>query len=419
MDKTNSDIEKKLLVICDMFTPPAFLPRVRFFCDYLQQHGWNIDILTETPRTQTILPYNIYSLTFCQHNRIGGNVEWAMKTIISLFCDIKSRQFVKYANKSLNLKHYKAILCSTFFTFPLPVAAQLAKQWQIPWIADLRDIAEQAPRYTYLEHQPKGWFGNIMMQRYTQTNIKRRNNALEQANSIITISPWHTEFLKKFNSNTHTIFNGYDANIFKNDRQATNQFVICYTGKYYGKPLQDITDLLTTLYELVFLQKQISEQKILFKWFSDDASKQRLLKTIDQQHYSELLKIIAFSPLIPHEKIAETLNTSSIALIASNTATNNGNHGIMTTKFYEALGCECPVLCVKSDNECLADAIKKTNIGIAAENVADCKQFILNKYNEWETNKFTMVNVNKVEQQKYTRQHQAKQLYNILSTLTN
>jgi hypothetical protein len=77
----------------------------------------------------------------------------------------------------------------------------------------------------------------------------------------------------------------------------------------------------------------------------------------------------------------------------------------MTTKFFEALGVEKPILCVRSDENCLAQTIKETECGLAATNVEDIKEFILYYYNQWQKQGYTHVNVKNKEQ--FSRQNQA------------
>ena len=77
----------------------------------------------------------------------------------------------------------------------------------------------------------------------------------------------------------------------------------------------------------------------------------------------------------------------------------------MTTKFFEALGVEKPVLCVRSDESCLAQVINETECGLAATSVEEVKDFILYHYNQWQQNGYTRINVKNKEL--FTRQNQA------------
>lgn len=395
---------KRLLVICDMFTPPAFLPRVRFFCDYLLQQGWQLDILTETPRESVELPYNIYSVSFSH----GKRWEWRVKSLLNLFYDFKSQSIV-HESKRLN-RHYDAVFCSTFFSFPLPAAAKIARKQRIPLIVDLRDIPEQAPRFTYLEHRPNGLLGRCAMELYTRCNIRRRNKALKQADVVTTVSPWHKEFLKRWNPQTQLIYNGYNAELFVPSRPKTETFTISYTGRFYGLPLQDPTLFFESLSQLL-KEGKIDAEKVSLQWYMDEQST-RLIQGF--MHEETLNVISSFHSLIPHMEIPAILNQSALSLVFSNRAQENGNHGIMTTKFFEALGSECPVLCVQSDEECLAQTISETRSGCAASNLDTCQAFLLERYQEWLCNGMTHANTPADIKTIYSRQYQAARLEQLL-----
>ena len=69
--------------------------------------------------------------------------------------------------------------------------------------------------------------------------------------------------------------------------------------------------------------------------------------------------------------------------------TSEHTHGMLTTKFYEALGCEKPVLCVPSDKGALAELIEYTHAGLATDDEEAIKTFILDRYHEWQAQGYT------------------------------
>ena len=88
----------------------------------------------------------------------------------------------------------------------------------------------------------------------------------------------------------------------------------------------------------------------------------------------------------------------------------------MTTKFYEALGCEKPVLCTPSDKGILADTIQFTNAGLASSDMKEIKAFILDKYAEWKHQGFTRQAVSNKDQ--FNRYIQAQEFENLLRHIT-
>ena len=85
----------------------------------------------------------------------------------------------------------------------------------------------------------------------------------------------------------------------------------------------------------------------------------------------------------------------------------------MTTKFFEALGVEKPILCVRSDEGCLAQVINETQSGLAATSVEEIKEFISTYYAQWEKQGYTRIDIK--DKEKFTRQNQALQFEQIFN----
>ena len=89
--------------------------------------------------------------------------------------------------------------------------------------------------------------------------------------------------------------------------------------------------------------------------------------------------------------------------------TSEHTHGMLTTKFYEALGCEKPILCVPSDQGALADLMAYTHAGIATDDIDAIRQFILARYQEWQDKGFTRQDTR--HRDEFARQAQYDQFY--------
>ena len=95
--------------------------------------------------------------------------------------------------------------------------------------------------------------------------------------------------------------------------------------------------------------------------------------------------------------------------------TNEKTHGMLTTKFYEALGCGKPVLCVPSDKGALAELISYTHAGVATDDDEAIRSFISDRYREWQDNGFTAQPV--LHREQFSRETQCNQLETIINTL--
>lgn len=188
------------------------------------------------------------------------------------------------------------------------------------------------------------------------------------------------DFLHQFNKNVHLIYNGFDPVQFYTKDVVSDSFLITYIGKIYE--FQDISLVEQAIRELNLPDVQLN------------------LHTPDHN-------------TIPITSVGTELRKSSMAVVL----TNPSAKGMMTTKFFEALGCEKPVLCVPSDEGCLAQTIKNTNAGIATSDIEEIKAFILEKYREWKTNGFTHQAV--INKEQFSRQHQAEQFEQLFLELIN
>ena len=392
-------MQRKLLIVCDAF-PPDFAPRVGYLCKFLDT-DYDITVVTEETGHNS-WPVSFERQNFCIH-------KFALTSANPLICNFqaigdylfsrKDRKLYKQAVKVLNDSRFDMVLCTSYYIFPLLCGKKLAQHFNIPFCIDLRDIKEQEAKPIGL-HRIRHFF------RLQWLNIWRRNRILKSAQSVTTISPWHVETLSKFHNNVHLVYNGYDDEDFRYKETKTDYFTITYTGRLLDLSLRNPILLFDALRDLC--KNDEFAKALRIKWFVDNASMKQIGGLTAEYG---LTSVTEMHPTISAKEMPEVLNNSSIALVLTNLSTPNGPHGIMTTKFFEALGCERPILCVSSDESCLAAAIAETNAGLAGRNVEEVKDFIMSKFCEWQQNRFTHQNVRLKEQ--FTRQTQAVQFKEI------
>ena len=395
-------IKPRILIIADGFGAPSYNPRLRSLCDNLYTQGYPLTVVVEHI---TDLPfehdYPIHELRLYT----GSKVDWMVKNIWGLLTDWKNRRFSTLVEQQFGAEPFDIVLCTTFHTCPLRAAIDFGKRHHIPVITDIRDLAEQAPgnQINYLAHQSRGL--KMFVSIYQRINIRRRNKQLAQANCITTISPWHVEFLKHINQNTNLIYNGYDANFYTPKDVITENFIISYCGKFFGKPIQDATLLFEALAEL-------KELPFLLVIHTNPEGQLKFRDLAEQ--YGVKAEINGY---IPQSEVLKLYRQSSILLVLTNKASTQNVHGMMTTKFFEALGVEKPVLCVRSDEECLAQVIHETNAGIATASADEVLTFIRDQYHIWQAKGCTRQPVHNKEQ--FSRQYQARQFEELIDNTIN
>lgn len=366
----------KILVLTDPYGPPSFAPRIRYFCDYWCKNGHDVYVITERfhpiafPHTYPIKEISLY------RNRM----DWFFKSVWSLLTDWKNRYFSRKAKKEVKDLSFDLVFCTTFSTFPLRAALEIAHEKHLPLHVDIRDLDEQVPDAQYQHHRQ--WWARPFRNLYKQINICRRNHVLRQATSITTISPWHVDFLHAQNSNVHLLYNGFDPEQFYFAPVHNKEFLISYIG---------------TIYEFQHPEALFS----MIRQLQDELPQLRLnLHTPD--HHP-----------IAITAVGDEIRKSSIMIVLTSPTAN----GMMTTKFFEALGCEKPVICYPSDHGLLAQTIENVNAGIATDEIEAIRTFIIDKYREWERNGYTRQPVKQEIKQRFSRQYQAEQMEKIFKQL--
>ena len=238
-----------------------------------------------------------------------------------------------------------------------------------------------------------------------------RNRVLKYANAVTSVSPWHKHLLAQYNEHTHLIYNGYDEQLFVAKDVKSEVFQITYMGKLYSTKLRDPRLLFAALRELLS-EGQIDQEDLRVLFHVDEAGKGQLQELAQEYEINSVVDIQGY---IPRAQILDVMHLSSILLVLTTKSTAEGTHGIMGTKFFENMGVEKPVLCVRSDEECLAQVITETQAGLAATEVEQVKSFVMEKYQEWKQNGYTRQKVKNKEQ--FTRQYQAEQFVELFSSL--
>ncbi len=299
----------------------------------------------------------------------------------------------------LQKQRFDVILCSTSgLITPLGVAKRLSDKFNIPWIADLRDIMEQYNKDDI-----------TLRERIAMPRIRlRRNFLLRKAAAVISVSPWHVDLLGKINSNAYLIYNGYDPDLFKFEQpRVTSKFTMCHPGGINHH--RDVSLLFTALARLIE-DKIINPNRFQISIYSDKNT-QEYVMTRAKLHGIQYL--VNFNDYVSATAIPDILHNSSILLSLAEKATQNDPKGIMTTKFFEYLGTGRPILLTKSDESYLEQTLLEANAGIAARSVSDAYNFIKDKYLEWQAHGYTTGTTDQRVIKKYSRAEQAKQFVSI------
>ena len=396
--------------------PPAFAPRMGYICKYLLHYGCEVNIVTESiPDTMYQFLSKDREVEYVDFHPKKTRVEWFSVFLKDLLYGYKDKKMVQAAEKLLQKKTYDGILCSTYRTFPLPAALHLAQKYNLPFIADCRDIVEQYPGGEFISSSfhftPT--IDQMIIKYFKHHLLKERNRALLKADAVTTVSSWHVEVLKAINPHTHLIFNGFDPALFYPKTISSETFNLTYAGRILSLKIRNPRMLLEAL-RILIDQKKIDPQITRVQWYMDEASN-ALIRPI--AHELKLENQMVYNGFIEADQIPQAYHKSAILLQIANKMGTKGPKGIMTTKLFESFAVEKPVLCIPSDENCLETTIKEAKAGIAARTVAEATSFILEQYQTWQEKGYTTQLPNKPFVQKFSRAYQAQQFMNLFTEI--
>jgi glycosyltransferase involved in cell wall biosynthesis len=239
--------------------------------------------------------------------------------------------------------------------------------------------------------------------------LRKRDFSLQKANSVVTISPWHVEQLKKNSSNVNLIYNGYCPEyFFPRKSKPQNTFKVTYTGLIVSTAYRDPTLLFLAVKKLA--ENGHIDNRFRIQFYTP---KNRRMPLLENPSFEAIKNYVDFFEYVDTSEVPELLADSSILLLLTNKFKDDGPKGIMTTKYFEYLAMERPILCVRSDENLLEMSIKEANAGVAARTIEETYDFLLEKWNEWIEKGRTSVEPNREYTRQFSRKLQAKEFVDI------
>jgi glycosyltransferase involved in cell wall biosynthesis len=207
------------------------------------------------------------------------------------------------------------------------IAAQISKQFSIPWLADFRDLWTDIDYFDKLTLTP--------MARRLHQRLERR--ILTQAHGVITVSPLMQKMLEGIcHRKVHLITNGFDEENFSYARPATDaQFTIVHMGMLGGaRDHRIFWQALATL----------AEQDNVFH----RALEIRLYGKVDAailQAIPPLLKANTFlEPYVPHAVVPSILQRAQVLYLPTHDCAIGA--GMLPGKLFEYLAAHRPIISI-------------------------------------------------------------------------
>jgi len=403
---------KNVLIITDLF-PPSFAPRMGYLSKYLGDHSWKGTAIAPLYESEQkvfgflsgyINTKRIVISKKDEQKKYKRNI--IQKALSLFFPDLEStwrlnREMMQQCKELIRKEQVDLILCSTYRLFPLNIACKIAKLYDLPWIADLRDIYEQ---------YPVKW--SFLMELYKKSGIRRRNNLLRKTNAITVVSKRHSELLSRYKLQAQVIYNGFDSDLFQPSTfHQLEKFKIVYTGMIFsksgvGRDPSPFFSAIQNLHE----NGKISPQNCRIQFYTNSKS-QEIVNHSAKKH--GVLDFIDCFEYVSSVDVPKILDDASILLLLL----QGRNTGIMTTKFFEYLGVGRPVLCVWTDDGEIMEIMNHSNAGLAAKTEEEIEQFVIMKYDEWMDTGYTNLSIEWDFIKQFSRKVQAKQFVDLFDSV--
>lgn len=396
--------ELKKILIISYFFPPANIAgifRVYSWAKYLNKFGWYPVIVTRTFNPNQVdvtdvvennqqsyeknecyevyrLPYerSLRDLLFAKSNKVNN---WFGKllTLWEIFSSGFTNKWVPYKNLYefadqllLEDKSYKAVLVSGRPFLLFKFAYLLGKRHNIPWVVDYRD--------EWNTHQ---WVTEETWRRKIINTFENRREKqwVKEAALVTTCSEEWSSRIGNFtkNKNVSVVYNGYDEDDFKNvaPLPKDERFVIVHSGTLYATQNVNIFNQGLKLFSKKFPNVDIVVQFPGLTYSLDQS--ERVKKTFS---WLKPGNVIIYDR-IPKNQLLSLMTSANLLIMFGVEYGIRGHH---SSKIFEYLRCNVPILLSPSDCDVMEDLIKETNtglIGYSVKNVADLLEKIyFNKY---------------------------------------
>lgn len=224
---------KKVLIISYYYPPMPAVGglRAQGLAKYLPQFGWQATIVHGALEASGTIVHKLFRINPNQNllaqaeelkKKLGGlPIDRLLKLYAELFAypDTAAKWGKKVIYERLN--GFDAIISTSSPVSCHAVASAIKQEYNIPWIADLRDLWTQNHYYPYSR-----W------RRARETKLELKT--LEHATALTTVSePLAVSLSQLHHRFVHTLLNGYDPEEVNPGVPLTKTRTITYTGNIY------------------------------------------------------------------------------------------------------------------------------------------------------------------------------------------
>lgn len=257
-----------------------------------------------------------------------------------------------------------AILSSSSPVTSHLIAHDLKKKYDIPGIADLRDLWNLNP---YINHN--------FIRRFFEKRLEMKT--FENADVLTTTTEIAKDTLEKIHPDKRItpVVSGFDPEDFKKvkQNQNTEKLTLMYAGSLYGGK-RDPSILFDSINQLI-MENKIDKSRITLDFYGDETNLEAL-----SEKYNIKENVNIHGRITQNEVLKHQMNSDVLLLISW---MSESEKMFIPGKVYDCIGCEKPILSIGYKEGSLKDLIEKTNIGYHVSDVDECKKAIYDYYSKY------------------------------------
>lgn len=406
---------KKVLVITQLAYSPT---RVQGLSKYLPEYGWEPVILTAKTETKQVAEIRLdartietkgYTSSYGKKRlsqRRYGKIRPYLKEVYKYYKEITQypdqeknwKPFaLREAEKLLRNEKIEAMISSSLPVTSHIVAHELRKKYDIPWVADFRDLWTQNHNYSFSR-----------LRRMIERRLELKT--LSTADAMVTVSePWAEKLGALHNKEVYTITNGFDPDTMNIGKSVlTSTFTITYTGQIYTK--QDPSKLLLALTDLIS-HRIIDPKDVEVRFYGPE---DRALEEKITEY--QLSAVVRQYGVVPRETSSRKQRESQLLLLLK--WEDPQERGWHSGKIFEYLAARRPILATGGTQDVITDVLNETDAGLEAHTLEELKNALQKSYSEYKLKGSVSYQGNMKKISEYSYREIAKRFAEVLNTIT-
>jgi hypothetical protein len=275
----------------------------------------------------------------------------------------------------------------------------LKKEFDIQWIADYRDDWNTS----------EVTIPNTLVDKFMARLQKRSETKwVSNAAFLTTISPHYAQKIGSFNrKDCHVLLNGFEEVIQQQIETASTTFVITYNGSLYAS--QPIEPLIKAFDRLVDSYGHKIQLSFHFPGLAFDPSQKLRVERVA----SSSVPYLKITQRIPKKEVLEIQHTSDLLVMIA----HKNLKGIPSSKLYEYIGLQKPVLLYPNDHDIIEETLNDTGLGLICNSEEEIYSTLVSLVEKKLADQSLIGEIDQEKVEKYSRRNQTKVLAELLDTI--